>query len=514
MIRGGHCSSMAATASATVLGRLVAAFEAPVAFAAAYGSAVKAQRNHNAAVSADGAQSGGRRGRKKTERATGAKRTHRTRTTEQRGREREDSGRGPGDVDESGRVDDGWALPGRGLTRQVEARAGARWAPALQASMIDLIFAVEDPAAWHARNVQQYPQHYSALRWLGPRALAAVQELGAGVYFNTNVAMLDEQIKYGVVSVNRLVHDLRTWETLYLSGRLHKPVTVLRDEPAISAALAANRDSALQTALLLVPERFSTAELLTAVAGLSYTGDVRMALSENPHKVANIVAGQFAELAELYVPRLGAMRDVQAVGPPDQWQVRLLSSVWPRGSRVVAGALTADLSRVGGRDMRAWASRRFPRAPAIPQARICQGTPAGLAECVGPARGAARRRCGRRSAPAREPCRDGGRSPGRYDQRLGGGPPVFTRLRTAQPRVIVADLALGTGAYRWNVVGTDGCARPNRGCGRAQPALADTVRSSSAVQSVKGLLTAGVVKSVAYVQEKRRKRLAGLKQGA
>lgn len=34
-------------------------------------------------------------------------------------------------------------------------------------------------------------------------------------------------IKYGVVSTQTLCEDLQTWKTLYLSGRMHKPVRSL-----------------------------------------------------------------------------------------------------------------------------------------------------------------------------------------------------------------------------------------------------------------------------------------------
>lgn len=49
------------------------------------------------------------------------------------------------------------------------------------------------------------------------------------MYYNTLVplqspALGARMIKYGVVSVQTLCADLRDWRTLYLSGRMHKPV--------------------------------------------------------------------------------------------------------------------------------------------------------------------------------------------------------------------------------------------------------------------------------------------------
>ncbi|GMF51445.1 unnamed protein product [Phytophthora fragariaefolia] len=54
------------------------------------------------------------------------------------------------------------------------------------ASMVDLVFAVDDPRAWHAQNLERNPQHYSALKYLGAANVAAFQKnFGAGVYYNT-----------------------------------------------------------------------------------------------------------------------------------------------------------------------------------------------------------------------------------------------------------------------------------------------------------------------------------------
>ena len=56
------------------------------------------------------------------------------------------------------------------------------------ASMVDLVFAVDDPLAWHDQNLARNPHHYSVLKYLGAANVAAFQEnFGAGVYYNTMV---------------------------------------------------------------------------------------------------------------------------------------------------------------------------------------------------------------------------------------------------------------------------------------------------------------------------------------
>lgn len=223
--------------------------------------------------------------------------------------------------------------------RHGRARAGDK--------MVDFIFAVADPIAWHAANLRANAPHYSALGWLGPRATARVQcsRFGAGVYFNTLVphttsfppgrraaesghaassglleAPEERLIKYGVISVDRLRVDLLEWETLYVSGRLHKPVRVLVRSASLEPALQSNLRSAVAAGLLLLPARFTERELFTAIATLSYAGDVRMGLAEHPRKVERIVAGSERRFRELYAsPLASAAPDVVARGPAAEW---------------------------------------------------------------------------------------------------------------------------------------------------------------------------------------------------
>ena len=70
--------------------------------------------------------------------------------------------------------------------------------------------------------------------------------------------LLSQMVKYGVIEMKQLLNDLISWSRLYISGRMHKPTTVLSGSPDIAEAQAQNIRSALNTALLLLPGAFST----------------------------------------------------------------------------------------------------------------------------------------------------------------------------------------------------------------------------------------------------------------
>lgn len=176
-------------------------------------------------------------------------------------------------------------------------------------NMIDLIYCVDNSYRWHGANMGLNPSHYSALRFLGKGFVARYQEnWGAKVYFNTLVEMKEENImiKYGVVSQKDLIADLLDWNNLYLSGRLHKPIEIIKqtNSSQLHNALQSNLRSAVHTALLILPETFSEYDFYFAISNLSYAGDFRMTFGENKNKVRNIVQPQLQSFRELYKPIL------------------------------------------------------------------------------------------------------------------------------------------------------------------------------------------------------------------
>lgn len=168
--------------------------------------------------------------------------------------------------------------------------------------MIDFILATRFTEHFHSLNLNRHKDHYSFLGSLGSGVVSHVNDAyGAGVYFNPYITVNGTMIKYGVVNIQTLHRDLTEWDTLYLAGRLHKPVKILFEEPSIRVANQRNLLAAVRCSLLLLPPTFTEKQLYSTIAGLSYTGDPRMELgSENPKKIDNIVTHQIRNFRLLY----------------------------------------------------------------------------------------------------------------------------------------------------------------------------------------------------------------------
>ncbi|PWN19778.1 Mmp37-domain-containing protein [Microstroma glucosiphilum] len=181
--------------------------------------------------------------------------------------------------------------------------------------MVDLVLAVAHPEHWHGLNKQRFPKHYSWIsRLTGAELITGwVQRLGAGLWYIPYVKIEDDLVKYGVMDIDTLCDDLLDWDTLYVSGRMHKPVAMLITDPRVRLAQQVNLASALRVSLLLLPETFTEVELYTRIASLSYTGDFRMSVpgGENANKVRNIVLAQRSQFRRLYSGLIGSLGTVE-----------------------------------------------------------------------------------------------------------------------------------------------------------------------------------------------------------
>ncbi|KAJ7780698.1 mitochondrial matrix Mmp37-domain-containing protein [Mycena maculata] len=171
-----------------------------------------------------------------------------------------------------------------------------------ESPMLDFMFAVTHPGHFHSINMQQHPSHYTLhARVLGSSYVSTVQEIGPGLWFNAFVPMNGVTIKYGVTTVDNLCSDLLNWRSLYLAGRMHKPLRIIKDDARVRLTQQVNLTSAVRAALLTLPADFSETQLFERIAGISYLGDPRMMLpAENRSKVANIVRNQGPQFKELY----------------------------------------------------------------------------------------------------------------------------------------------------------------------------------------------------------------------
>ncbi|KAI9297917.1 mitochondrial matrix Mmp37 [Neoconidiobolus thromboides FSU 785] len=180
---------------------------------------------------------------------------------------------------------------------------------------VDLIFGVTHPAHWHSENFRKNRHHYSGMSKLGSGFVSMVQDnFGAGIYYNPYCKIGNLKVKYGVISIEKLVNDLVHWDTLYLAGRMQKPLKILKDDPHVKIANQINRSHALRASLLMLPKTFTIEELFTVLVSISYMGDFRMIVGENPKKVQNIVKAQHQFLEEIYHPVIDAFPNLSRNG--------------------------------------------------------------------------------------------------------------------------------------------------------------------------------------------------------
>ena len=210
--------------------------------------------------------------------------------------------------------------------------------------MLDLLLVVDDPLVFHSANLTANPSHYSFLKHLGGApTITSINAQPAYVYYNTNVPVPSDEaedgsskpqqlVKYGVISVDRVTEDLTRWTTLYTAGRMQKPVRILQPSTDLTPHLAVNLSSALTVSCYLAPSpqseriELNEVELYTLLTSLSYMGDVRMGIAEDPMKIVRIVTGSYTQFQSLYAPHITRCEWLEDAGKSEQgmrvWRVK------------------------------------------------------------------------------------------------------------------------------------------------------------------------------------------------
>lgn len=165
----------------------------------------------------------------------------------------------------------------------------------------DVIFVVDDIKKWHKDNMDSNGEDYSLLGrlHLSTDNVRKIKGRNFVTYFS-DVRDEGVRFKYGVVETCDFRRGLETWDNLFLVGRFHKPVLDVLNDDAFRETIDKNRSRAFRVACLLSNPVTDKESVFRMLCGLSYMGDARMGVAENPNKVLNIVKGSFHNLEQIY----------------------------------------------------------------------------------------------------------------------------------------------------------------------------------------------------------------------
>ena len=110
-----------------------------------------------------------------------------------------------------------------------------------KATQLDLIFVVENTNQFHSLNIKINPLDYSLFSRLF--GLSLLHSIGSKMVYFPLVKTEDVVLKYGVISARNAEMQLSSWSSLFLAGRLHKPIVELKTEKNLD--LYRNRKNAV-----------------------------------------------------------------------------------------------------------------------------------------------------------------------------------------------------------------------------------------------------------------------------
>jgi translocator assembly and maintenance protein 41 len=167
---------------------------------------------------------------------------------------------------------------------------------------IDLIMVVNNTEKWHLENIKINPDNYSLTSKLFFSKIDSKwQHFATDICYLPYIKELGHTFKIGIISKDDLLNDLYNWESFYLAGRFQKIILPIKSTAELDVAISKNREKAITIALLLMRKKeLNLYNLFKKICSLSYLGDIRMGIAENPKKLDNLVKGGYEEFKKIY----------------------------------------------------------------------------------------------------------------------------------------------------------------------------------------------------------------------
>ena len=165
---------------------------------------------------------------------------------------------------------------------------------------IDLILIVNDIKLWHKDNIKKNPKDYSFIgrNFFLNSSLDEIKGI-TGITYQSNIEYKKHLFKYGIIEYDDFVKHMQTWDSFYVPGRFQKPILTIKSNKYIDEVILQNRRNACKIGLLCLDKK-ELKELYLTICSLSYSGDTRMKIAENPKKVDNIVGASYDKFEEMY----------------------------------------------------------------------------------------------------------------------------------------------------------------------------------------------------------------------
>lgn len=165
---------------------------------------------------------------------------------------------------------------------------------------IDLILIVNDMKLWHKENIKKNPKDYSFIgrNFFLNSSLDEIKGI-TGITYQSNIEYKGHLFKYGIIEYGDFVRHMQTWDSFYVPGRFQKPILTIKSNNFIDELILQNRRNACKVGLLCLNNK-DLKDLYLTICNLSYSGDTRMKVAENPKKVNNIVGASYDKFNEMY----------------------------------------------------------------------------------------------------------------------------------------------------------------------------------------------------------------------